>query len=523
MRRVSRKHRRKYAQFFTPFYIAEFMIKWLYPSTKKQNPVIVDPALGLGVFFRALAKNNKIPKDTVLIGYEIDRNILERVRDLFSQLNISVDIRESDFLVSDWEEQYNAIICNPPYLKFHDYPNRNELIKLFKENMGIELSGLTNIYALFILKSIRQLKKGGRASFIVPVEFLNSNYGIAVKEYMKESKTLRYVIILDYPVFEDATTTAAILLFSNDNHTDKVSFVTVKNQNQLKELEKYILTYPLASSPVGKVYRLSELDETKKWKIYYQKENGESYRNLVPFSKFAVVKRGIATGANNYFLFSITKKRRYKIPDKYFLPCIPRASYARTHFFTKQNFEELLKNDKPVLLLNVVDLDDENVHKYIKKGEKEGIHKRYLTSHRNPWYKLENRPPSPIWVTVFHREGIRFVRNEAGVYNLTAFHCVYIKPEYEDEIDLIMAYLITDVAKKILEDNMREYGEGLKKVEPKDVSNALVVDFDKISSDEKYEILKLFREFREREIKGKDTKDVLKKLNAIFEEILRRG
>ena len=520
-KQVSREHRRKYAQFFTPFYIAEFMLKWLYPVVGKKNSIIVDPAMGLGIFFRAFVKNRKTFDNISFVGYEIDKKILERANKLFQRLGLVVDVRESDFLVSDWEERYDAVICNPPYLKFHDYENRDNLIRLFKNNMGLELSRLTNIYALFILKSLHQLKKNGRASFIVPVEFLNSNYGVPIKEYIKRSNTLRYVIILDYPVFEDATTTSAILLFSKDNYTNKVSFITVKNKDQLKKIEGQILSYPLVSYSVGKVYDLSKLDEGRKWKIYYQKENGDGYKNLVPFSKFVIVKRGIATGANNYFLFSIKKKEKYRIPDKYLLPCIPRASYARNHFFTKEDFEDLLKKNKPVLLLNATDLENENVRKYIKKGEKEGIHKRYLTSHRNPWYKIENRPPSHIWVTVFHREGLRFIRNEAGVYNLTAFHCVYVKPEHKDKIDLIMAYLITDVAKKIFEDNMREYGDGLKKVEPKDVNNALVVDFDKITPEEKGEILKLFYEFREKEIKGESTKEILAKLNEIFERILK--
>ena len=55
----------------------------------------------------------------------------------------------------------------------------------------MKLSGFTNIYTLFILKSIWQLRKGGRTAYIVPSEFLNSDYGKDVKKYIKK------VVLLD--------------------------------------------------------------------------------------------------------------------------------------------------------------------------------------------------------------------------------------------------------------------------------------------------------------------------------------
>lgn len=155
-------------------------------------------------------------------------------------------------------------------------------------------------------------------------------------------------------------------------------------------------------------------------------------------------------------------------------------------------------------------------------GEKQGIDKRYLTSNRTPWYSLENRPPAQILVTVFNRTGLRFIRNEAGVYNLTAFHCIYIKPNLIPKIDLLMAYLITDISQEIFEDYRREYGGGLKKFEPNDLNNALVVDLEKISKNDEENILTLFYKLRENEIKGDNTIELKNRLNEIFLDIFRK-
>ena len=144
--------------------------------------------------------------------------------------------------------------------------------------------------------------------------------------------------------------------------------------------------------------------------------NGEKYKNLVLFNAYAKVVRGIATGANDYFTFSVSKIKKFNIDKKYLLPCLTKANYAKKHFFTIDHFNELKNKDKSVFLLNAVDLNDINIVEYLKMGEDNGIDKRYLTSHRNPWHAIENRPLAPILVTVFSRNGLRFVRNEAKVY-----------------------------------------------------------------------------------------------------------
>ena len=91
--------------------------------------------------------------------------------------------------------------------------------------------------------------------------------------------------------------------------------------------------------------------------------------------------------------------------------------------------------------------------------------------------------PAPIWVSVFSRSGLRFIRNEANIYNLTTFHCVY-PLNTEVDIEVLFAYLITDVAKDIFLDNSRQYGNGLIKFEPNDLNKGMVVDLTLLSTEE---------------------------------------
>lgn len=172
------------------------------------------------------------------------------------------------------------------------------------------------------------------------------------------------------------------------------------------------------------------------------------------------------------------------------------------NFFTKADFKNLLKNNELSYLFDGQNSTNKNVLAYIKKGVEEKINKKYLTKCRKPWYSLENRLPAPIWVSVFNRNGVKFIRNEANISNLTTFHCVYpTKVNLFSKVtnDLLFAYLLTDVAKEIFSDNRREYGNGLKKFEPNDLNKSKMLDLSTLTESQTDRILDLYSKFKKNE------------------------
>lgn len=508
---ISLEHRKKYAQFFTPFVVAEFMSKWILGN--KQLKTVLDPAFGLGIFARAIRQKNA---DCFIKGFEIDETILQEANAIFErEKNTSILLK--DYMFNDWGNRYDGIICNPPYFKFHDYDNKT-ILKEIEENLGLKLNGFTNLYTLFLLKSAYQLNKNGRSAYIIPSEFLNSDYGKLVKSYLIKNKLLRYIIVFDFEenVFDDALTTASILLFANDNEKSEVEFINIKTLDELQSLQTKIQSYP--NNKAEKSFSFSELNPEIKWRAYYQKQNATRFKNLIPFSTYGKVVRGIATGANEYFTFNQSKAKQYNINEKYLLPCIIKSVDVSGAFFTKENFEKLKQQDKNIFLFNATE-QNEALSKYILKGETEEINKKFLTASRNPWYALEKRKPSPIWVSVFNRNGLRFIRNEANISNLTTFHCIYLNLFSEPKVDLLFAYLLTDISKEIFNDNRREYGNGLNKFEPNDINKALMIDISKISKTDEEKILSLYCAYRKSELSGKADADLLEAMNGVFEKL----
>lgn len=510
---TSTEHRKKFAQFFTPLPIADLMAKWILGNDDLKT--VLEPAFGLGIFSRAILEHKK---NVNIKGFEVDFKIYEKAKTAFLN-NPNVSILLEDYLFNDWGNKYDGIICNPPYFKFHDYDNKT-FIKEIESKLNCKLTGFTNLYTLFLLKSIFQLNKNGRAAFIVPSEFLNSDYGKLVKSYLVKSKTLRHIVVIDFEenVFDNALTTASIIFCANDNQSEKVQFSNVHSLDDLEKIEQLISAYPSFSNS-NKAINFSELNPEIKWRAYYQEQNSTKFKHLVPFTNFAKVVRGIATGANEYFVFNQSKAAEFSIPQNYLLPCICKAVDIKKSFFTNEDFQNLKENNRDIFLLNAVDTANCNVGKYLQKGVNEEIDKRFLTASRSPWYSLENRRPSPIWVGVFNRNGLKFIRNEANISNLTTFHCIYPNQTglfSNTNIDLLFAYLLTDVAKQIFDDNRREYGNGLKKFEPNDINKAKMLDLELLEIETKQKILELYRLYRKSVIAENSNEKFVDEINEIF-------
>lgn len=333
---ISENHRKKFGQFFTPAPVAEFMAKWVTSNPACQ--AILDPAVGLGIFFRIIDQIN--PQNGYkFIGYDIDPTILVEAKSLFSKFShTDVELKIKDYLFNDWLRKYDGIICNPPYFKFQDYKNRTASLEEFQSRLSMNLSGFTNIYTMFILKSVNQLAAQGRAAYLVPSEFLNADYGTVVKKYLLKSGMLRYVILFNSKenVFSNALTTSCILLFANDEKSETVTFIDTQRAEDLQDIFGQIASYPKVTA-VGKSIHRSSFDPDVKWRKYYQRQNGEKFKNLVTLSTYGKVVRGIATGDNDYFTFDEKKREEFRIKDKFLLPCLTKAVHANTSFLLKLN------------------------------------------------------------------------------------------------------------------------------------------------------------------------------------------
>jgi adenine-specific DNA-methyltransferase len=524
---INPAYKKKYGQFFTPSYIADFMASWI----NQYNPSrILDPAVGTGIFLENII-NTSPNTFSRIYGLDIDPILLNACYLRMILLGLSKDkfqLEKQDFIAmgSYFGQKVEAVICNPPYLNFHDF-DRNGLVKAIEERLGVKLSRLTNIYVLFFLQSLSLTQKNGRLAFITPSEFLYTGYGEELKEFLLKNTTLDALVLLDFEssVFNQAITTAVITLFRkgapDQNHLSKL--IRIHSWPGTKDLLKAV-----NEGVKNERYRLIEvyqnqLDPKKKWLEHFMDmKNSHALPKLVPLSELASIKRGIATGYNNYFLFTKSKIQKWKIESRFLVPVVSNAYQIKGYEFTLEDWTKLAEKDEKVYLLYVFEEPSSNLKAYISYGEQEDVRadKRFITRHRSPWYSMEKRIPPEILATVFHREEMKFILNSAKIRNLAPFHCVY--PKFDDPlmIKALLAYLNSDFCREIQTIKRREYGGGLHKFEPRDLENIPTLDVTRLSRFDVEKLASFFDNLNNASKRKEGIREVRKALDDFLQHII---
>lgn len=489
---MTRTREQKLGQFFTDPKIASFMVDL---AITKNTKTFLDNSVGEGVFTDIVFSFNKNIK---MYACEIDKKTYMKY---INKCKYDISAYHCDYLKKDFKIKFDSIVANPPYNKFQEIPDRYSYIKMFKKKYNISLSGYSNLCIYFLIKSINELKENGKCAFIMPYEFLNSGYGVVVKKYLLEKKMLSKIFKFNsnLSLFSDAITTSCIIYLENCNH-DSIDFINVNSINEIKNR-----TFTNIIN-----YSYDKIDPNKKWLSYFDTCNN-NYKNLVPLKTYAKVKRGIATGNNNFFCLNKTLIEKFGLSKNVCIPCLTKAPDVSSIVFTAEDFNNLSNLDKKTYIFDGTRSSIKNDYDYIKYGEETEQNKSYLNMHRKPWYSIENKNAAPILLTAFNRGQIKVIRNEAMIKNLTTFHSVFINDDYKDLTDVMFCYLISPLAQSILFENKREYGDGLDKFEPNDLNDAQILDLRVISKKDLVKISNIYSRIKETQ-----NDSCFKELDSIF-------
>jgi adenine-specific DNA-methyltransferase len=227
------------------------------------------------------------------------------------------------------------------------------------------------------------------------------------------------------------------------------------------------------------------LDPDIKWgRLFGDKEQPTAAeRPGLTLGDLFFVKRGLATGANDFFILTREEAAARKLPRKFLRPILPSPRHIGGSVIHR-GAGGFPKNLPKLVLLDCCLSREEIADRYpvldayLGEGERQRIPERYLPRHRTPWYRQEERPPAPILCTYMGRErgrrAIRFLRNYSDATAANVYLVLYPKPTLVRAVDADPE--IIDTVLKALEevsDNVtsggRVYGGGLNKVEPREL------------------------------------------------------
>ena len=467
-------------QYSTPFELAHVMVGQALRDRHWQSGDgavhVFEPACGSGVFLSALLAIPHAPA-FLFTGVERDPDYADICKSVFASKKVR--IVEGDFFIVSETEAFQAsadvLVANPPYVRHHHlaFEDKLRLQSRVLRELGIQISGLSGLYVYFILLADRLLRAGAVASWLIPGEFLYTNYGKALREYLLKRVTLLrlHTFASEDVQFDDALVSSCI--------------VTYRKAPPPADAEFEVTEGRYGASGFGRKWRCAELSSFSKWVFKEQSETGKSQG--VTVGDLFRVTRGIATGNNGFFVLDEEHVSMAGIERDALTPLLPGPRFLRDAVIDADDQGEPQIEKRRYLLS--LDAQPEEVerrypraYQYLREGERAGVPSGGLCKMRKLWYQQEKREPPQYLVSYMGRanpvtgQSVRFFLNRSKGIATNGFICLYPRPFLVDllsgrpdrETELLAC--LNAVPPGHVDAAGRQYGGGLKKIEPRELS-----------------------------------------------------
>lgn len=476
--------RNRLGQFATPPRLAADILDYAHALLSPRARLrFLDPAFGLGAFYAALRDSFSAGRIAAAVGYEIDLHYAEAALKLWQ--NTPLMLHRSDFTRANPPqsnaEKFNLLICNPPYVRHHHLTqaDKTHLLATVQRVTGLRLNGLTGLYGYFLCLAHAWLADDALSGWLIPSEFMDVNYGRPLKDYLLDHVTLLRIHRFDPAEvqFQDALVSSAVVWFKKatppPDHRIEFSYGGTLLQPTVRKL---IAAEPLRQSPKWTKYPLAA-------------EDAAPFRSGIKLSDLFKIQRGIATGANHFFMLSPNQVAALRLPSACLVPVLPSPRFLATDEIEADAQGRPLI-DHPLFLLNcnlpeeVVKRQYPTLWEYLQTGIAAGIDQHYLCQHRTPWYSQEVRAPAPFLCTYMGRQDtgrgrpFRFILNHSQATAPNVYLLLYPRPDLALHLDQhprrikAVWHALNDIESEILTGEGRVYGGGLHKLEPNELANA---------------------------------------------------
>lgn len=462
---------RKKGQFWTPDWITDAMVSYVTAGTADS---VFDPAVGAGAFFRAAKRIERNAGKTLeLLGSEIDPEALLEARNSgLSESDLS-GVQLNDFVVEPPKGDFKAIVANPPYIRHHRLSGdlKEKLREMCLEITGFTIDGRAGLHVYFLIRALHLLAENGRLAFIMPADTCEGVFADKLWKWITSNDFLEAVVTFtpEASPFPKVDTNPVIFMIKNETPKQYIHWArcTKVDTNDLKGWVRSGF-----QEPAGNALSVFRRDVNEALATGLSRMPITKGMNGPLLSNYASVMRGIATGANEFFLLTADKAKALHIPSEFLVRVVGRTRDVSGDIITQNDLHNLDEKgrDTYLLYLDGRPTSDfpESIRDYLKTGEKMGIPERPLIKKtRRPWYKMERRTVPPILFTYLGRRNSRFVFNKARALPLTGFLCVYPHNDEASQVEQLWQVLQSPETTDNLALVGKSYGSGAIKVEPR--------------------------------------------------------
>lgn len=449
----SAHERRALGAVYTPHPIVRSMMTWL--ASQGTPARIVDPGAGSGRFI--LAAGVAFPS-AQLVAVEMDP-----LAALMLRANLSAHgwTERATVLVKDYREVklprctgMTAFIGNPPYVRHHDITEDWKAWYASRfADLGIKASALAGLHLHFFLQTRILAKAGDVGAFITSAEWMDVNYGSALRRLLLEELGGIALHVLEPTVeaFPGTATTAAITCFRVGETAEPVRVRSVAELSRLNGLTK------------GTNVARERLQAEPRWSIIVR-PSAPSMGGVIELGELFRVHRGQVTGANDIW---IAGEHAKGLPDRVKLASVTKAKDLIQAGASLQSAEVLRRViDLPPELDEFTKEERRRIRTFLAWAKTQGADQSYIAQHRKAWWSVGLRAPAPILCTYMARRPPQFTINTCHARHINVAHGLYPR---EHLAAGIMGRLVNWLNKNINTGSGRTYAGGLTKFEPKEI------------------------------------------------------
>ena len=322
--------------YYTPPAIAQFLADW---AVRAPQDTVLEPSCGDGELLEASARRlltlGAAPHDVAkhLHAVELYGSEAVQARARLERLGIAGEnaVTEGDFFCESdglWgiaEKTYDAVVGNPPFLRYHSFPDdqRERAFRIMR-TAGLSPTKLTNSWVAFLVAASLRLKPTGRLAMVIPAELLQVKYAAQTRAFLARCFGAITIVTFRRLVFAGIQQEVVLLLAEKAPHME--SGIDVIELDTAEDLASFQVT--LRARPDLKTIDHAE----EKWTQYYLDAAEidllrvlKTHPSALPLGQLGSVDVGVVTGENSFFVLTEEQVRLRGLAN-YTLPLVGRTA-----------------------------------------------------------------------------------------------------------------------------------------------------------------------------------------------------
>jgi hypothetical protein len=455
--------------FFTPPEITRFIVDW---AVRTRSDRVMEPSCGEAAFLlaagRQLAALGLAPGElrARLHGIEIHRTSAERGLACLRRHELDATVRVEDFFDCRPEPAFDAVIGNPPYIRYQQFTGDARLKSLEAAlAAGVRLTGLASSWAAFVVHASQFLKPEGRLGLVLPAELLTVNYAAQVRRFLLNRFSRVRLVMFDNRVFPDVLEEVVLLLAEGSGGASSFEVFQARDAGHLAGLAPCSWTgFDLGTVDKWTPALLSQ----SSFDIYRKLCDREVFSSMLDWGETYL---GAVTGNNKYFTLGRTEIAQHGLPLEDLLPISPPGSRHLSGLkFASVAWQGMRDAGGRCFLFHPRgERPGPAAARYIALGEQKKVHYAYKCRVRRPWWRVPLVARPDLLFTYMNHDRPRLITNEAGVGVINSIYGVQLHPDRRTlGRELLPLAALNSVTLLGAEMVGRAYGGGLLKLEPRE-------------------------------------------------------